>query len=379
MGLLSMVLGVVLIAALGWKLHQLAGSPHDRPLRAVTSCLACAAVAFPFGLPFGAAWLDGLTVPGTAKLLQNVLLLCTVYFLMCFYLYSAADLEQGSRRARWELVPLVAVIVVISVAMYSTPTELRGLSYGTADMTITSVATFYFVAGCYLIYALVAALYWTLRRASATRPPVSVGLRLAAAGMAGMSLGATVRGVVVVIRWLGGRVPPILPEAAAGLLAVAIPLFVVGIAYPAAAMRLAALRVWWQHRRIYHRLRPLWMILQSAYPEFVLGRVPAGRWRDAVSLRGVHRRYYRRVIECRDGLVRISPYLEQVRAEAGVEPASPAELAALLREALRAQAEGRPVGEHATPVAVPVDGGGGLDADVRELVTLAEALQRKPT
>jgi hypothetical protein len=39
------------------------------------------------------------------------------------------------------------------------------------------------------------------------------------------------------------------------------------------------------------------------------GPDPVGRWRDLSRLRGVHRRYYRRVIECQDGLVQVSPYL----------------------------------------------------------------------
>jgi hypothetical protein len=129
-------------------------------------------------------------------------------------------------------------------------------------------------------------------------------------------------------------------------------------------MRLTALRIWWQHRRTYHRLSPLWTVLHDEFPEDALHRVPSQHpLRDVLSLRGVHRRYYRRVIECRDGLVRISPYL-------GPDDSS---LAERVRTGLRAHASGSPAPARATPVAIP--NSDGLDADVRELVALSEALR----
>jgi hypothetical protein len=84
----------------------------------------------------------------------------------------------------------------------------------------------------------------------------------------------------------------------------------------------------------------------------------------------VHRRYYRRVIECRDGLVRISPYLARYRIDPGADAST---LASRLKDALRAHAEGEPVPPQAMPVAIPQ--GDGLDADVHELVALARALR----
>jgi hypothetical protein len=73
----------------------------------------------------------------------------------------------------------------------------------------------------------------------------------------------------------------------------------------------------------------------------------------------VHRRYYRRLIECRDGLVRISSRL-------GPDDGQP--LGSRLLAALDVpQAPGLP--GDAVPLAIP--GTAGLDADARELVTLA--------
>jgi len=143
--------------------------------------------------------------------------------------------------------------------------------------------------------------------------------------------------------------------------------FMVGFAYPATTTRLAALRVWWQHRRIYRRLAPLWTLLHQHFPEDAFGRAPSGRWGDAFRLRGVHRRYYRRVIECRDGLLRVSPYL-------GSDDNGDSSLAERLRAGLLACAAGVPAPGEAVPVAIPATDG--LDADVRELITLSEALRR---
>ncbi|WP_246076188.1 MAB_1171c family putative transporter [Amycolatopsis cihanbeyliensis] len=367
----SVLFVVVLGTALGWKAYQLYRAPQDRPLLAVTLCLACAAAAFPLGLPAGARLVDSIFEFGVSELGQNVLLLATVYWLMCFYLFSATDLEQGRRRAKWEAVPLAAVVVAITVATFATPVELRWSSFGEADMQVTGAATFYLLAGLYLVYAIATALHWTWRHARATRPPLSVGLRLAGAGMAGMVLAGSVRAGFVVIRWSGGSIPSWLNATASLLLSLAIPLFVIGISYPSVATRIAALRVWRQHRTRYRQLHPLWMELHQVYPEHLLGRVPGSAWRDALRLRGVHRRYYRRVIECRDGLVRISPYLAHARETAN----NGTSLAELLRAALRAHAEGEPVSTKASAVAVPL--ADDLDADVYELVELSNALRAR--
>nr|WP_291410283.1 DUF6545 domain-containing protein [Actinophytocola sp.] len=104
--------------------------------------------------------------------------------------------------------------------------------------------------------------------------------------------------------------------------------------------------------------------------------MPISPWRDALSLRSVHRRYYRRVIECRDGLVRISPYLANMGADPA-ELAVPEHLAEQLTGALRAHAAGQTVPPQAIPIAMPSDDS--LDADVDRLIELSHAVQRTAT
>jgi hypothetical protein len=95
--------------------------------------------------------------------------------------------------------------------------------------------------------------------------------------------------------------------------------------------------------------------------------------RDRLSLRRVHRRYWRRVVEIRDGLVQISPHL----ADVDFIPRRPAhEQVDKFREALRRQREGvQPGSPSAVLVAAPPREG--AEADVEQLVNLARALSWK--
>ncbi|MFI9276258.1 MAB_1171c family putative transporter [Kitasatospora sp. NPDC052896] len=365
--------GVAILAALTWKLYQLVKAPQDSPLRAVTLCLASVGAAFPLGLQSAARAFDSLAGHGSAKLLQNALLLGAAYWLMCFYLYSASDHRQGRIRARWEAVPLVIAIATISLAALTTPQSVKDRLYATTDMRVTQVAVFYLVAGLYLVYAMASALRWTWRYARMSTRPLAAGLWMAAAGMAGLVAASSVRAVFVVIRWWGGSVPVALLRSADLLLVIGVPLFMIGVSYPGFVTRVAAIRIWRHHRRLYRRLYPLWTMLHEAYPEDALNRVPVSRWDYVLSLRSVHHRYYRRVIECRDGLVRISPYLADLCAYGdGDGETSPVALAEHLRTALETYLSGGSATSTAVPIALPRSDD--LDADVRQLVALADAV-----
>lgn len=121
-----------------------------------------------------------------------------------------------------------------------------------------------------------------------------------------------------------------------------------------------------RHYRQYRHLAPLWNELHRAFPQDALTRVPSSPWLERITPRGVDRRYYRRVIECRYGLVRISPPL--------MVPGSPQPLADRLLTALRIVPAAREAPEDTVAVAVAVPSSAGLDADARELVALARQL-----
>lgn len=365
---------VLLAAAVTWKLFQLAKDPHNAPLRAVTLCLVCAATSYPLAMPGGATGLDTVAGHGVAKLMQNILLLLTCHFLMCFYLYSAADTHAGRRRARREGWGLVLVSTAITAIAVTAPDTVLSGSFATADMTIPQVAAFYLVAGLYLMYTISAAFWWTRRYARISRRPLSTGLWLTAAGLGGMAVACAIRAAFVAIRSQGHAVPTVLTTVTSLLLVLSVPLFVIGVTYPGARNRLTAIGVWHQHRAQHRRLRPLWLLLSSAFPHTVLYAADSasrrGRWRSG----GVHRRYHRRVIECRDGLVLIGPHLAALRdGDATTEDAALSRAAERLHEAERScLAAGTGPEQALTPTALRHRD---RDADVRQLLKLSDALR----
>ncbi|MFD6417924.1 MAB_1171c family putative transporter [Streptomyces sp. NPDC060194] len=359
-----------LVAAVVWKLYKLRRSPRDAPLRSVTLCLVCATLSYPVAMPGGASGVDTVAGHGTAKLIQNVLLLLTVYFLMCFYLYSA-DEEAARDRARKEAVVVAGFVTAITAAAVTVPHEVFAGSFSTADMTIPQIAFFYLAAGLYLMYALGWACRWTCRYARRSRRPHSTGLWLAAFGLGSMAAACAIRAAIVAVRWTDGHVPePLMNTVALGLVA-SILLFVAGVTYSGARSRITASRLWLQHRRDYRRLDPLWKLLAGTFPENVLrpaSPTAADRWRA----RGVHRRYHRRIVECRDGLVDISPHLVDEN-DGTVLDIGAKELAARLRRASVRVGQGVSAPRRVVPLAMA--SGSDRQSDVRQLIAVSEALR----
>ncbi|MFB7935975.1 MAB_1171c family putative transporter [Streptomyces sp. NPDC056049] len=363
---------LVLVAALGWKVYQLKRSPHDAPLRSVTLCLLCATLSYPVAMPGGASGVDTVAGHGAAKLIQNVLLLLTVYFLMCFYLFSAADEEAGRRRARKEAVAVGLVVIAISAAALTVPHEVFAGSFSTADMTVPQIAFFYAGAGLYLMYALGMAYRWTTQYARMSRRPHSTGLWMTAVGLGAMAVACAIRAVIVAVRWGGDEVAHPVMAAVAFLLVASILLFAAGITYSGARARLSSLRLWLRHRRDHRRLAPLWELLTEVYPDTVLRPAsPAAldRWRA----RGVHRRYHRRIVECRDGLVDISPYLLDDGDDSAMLDLDTDEFAARLRRAAGRIEEGVPAPRRAVPLAMAL--GSDRESDVKQLIEVSDALR----
>jgi hypothetical protein len=355
---MTIVQGGLLYAALFWKIYQLSRAPRDLPLRLVTLCLGCAAVAYPFGVAA-----DSSSQPAIGPILfalTDYALLCgVIYTLYLFFVFSALEPRQAKVVARRQAIPLAVTVTILVIAAVTTPPTVRIPEY-----PVENVSVFYIAADLYLSYGLAMTVLAVRRHAKGAQPRLRRGLRLTMIASASMSAGAALLGVGVLINWTGTPPPVALTRTAVYLLLPGILLFLVGISYPGVATRLAALRVWWNHVRTHRQLAPLWTVLHEAFPQDALNRRPLRPWRDTVSLRGVHRRYYRRVIECRDGLVRISPYLAQV--DDGPLPDR-------LRAALQSHASGESVASQAMPVAVPA--GDGLDADVNELVALSRSLR----
>ncbi|MEU7481096.1 MAB_1171c family putative transporter [Lentzea sp. NPDC042327] len=361
--------GIVAFSALAVVLYLLVRRPHDPRLRSVTGLVAGWAVGYPFGrAAANGRWFLGLD-PMVCQLVQHSMLQVGVFCLICFFLFSALDDEGARRKAVQHLVPLAGCIAVMTWAVLSIPDELRVAaarvpnSLGGGPTGVLAITVFYALGNGYLLYGFATMFGWARRYARGAEPRLRRGLLITSTGLALLVPADAIFVSSNVSRYFGEPLPRWLLTAAVWFLLPGVLLCVVGVLYPVAAMRFAATRLWLRHLRAYHRLGPLWTLLHQSFPEDALHRVPSRR--DAFSLRGVHRRYYRRVIECRDGLVRISPYVAQ----------TPEDLP--LAERLRAGLETRRAGGVAQrrPIALAVPEHDGMDADVGELEKLAVALR----
>ncbi|GGM81739.1 hypothetical protein GCM10012275_60440 [Longimycelium tulufanense] len=370
--ILLLVNGIVLYSALVWKLYQLGRAPREVPLRIVVLCLTFGGLAYPLEALLGPAVVSQ-TQAGPMLLMwaHRLVLMPLIYSLICFFLFTTLNPARARRRALREAVPLAATLATLTVLALLVPTGVDP-----ADYPLTLVATFFLVGDAYTVYGFTMTWRWTRRYAHGARPRLRTGLAITGVGLAAMIVATVLLMVIVTFRWAGTTPPSAVVVAQKLLLVPGIIVFIIGVSYPGAMMRAAAVRLWWRHLRTYHRLRPLWTLLHEAFPDDALtrARVPRTRLRDVVSLSEVNFRWYRRVIECRDGLVRISPHVTALRPAGDLErPPRPAEQAALLHAALRARRDGHPASPTPAPIALPERDD--LEADVRALLALSHAVR----
>jgi len=357
---------VLFAAALAWRIYQVARAPTV-PNWAVTACVAGFAAAFLLQQPVVSDDVDALLGRGAARVANNALLACGICALVIFFLGSALG-PRRYRRVVAELIPLAAAIALMVVAMDLTRPELRGLPLGPSTIHDSGVAVFYLGAGLYLIYGLIACTCWIVRYLRVADRNLRIGLRLGAAGLACAAAGSVFRALYIVVAWVFGPVVKILLLLGVPFVIVGGMLFLAGVTYPGLRARVSALRRRRQHRREHEALAPLWTVLVEAFPSIVL-RTPPRRG-DRLAPRGIHRVHYRRVIEIRDGLVQLSPYLDADFGE--VVATDPGAAATALKTALRRHADGEASDGRAKQV-LPA-GADDIESDVRPLLALSAAM-----
>jgi hypothetical protein len=359
---------VLFTAALVWRIYQLQRAPKSLPLWAVTMTIAGVFGSFLCQQKFISDALDESAGRGAGRLLNNVLLAVGLCSLLIFFLGSALS-PHRYRRVVFELIPLTAAIALMCVALAITPAEARGVSLGPNVVQIPGVALFYLGAGVYLIYGLIACVTWMIRYYRTADRHLRIGLRVSGIGLALSAAGSVLRAVYIVVAWAWGPTLSILLKIGIPLVIFGTAGFLAGITYPGVQARVAAFRRRRQHQRHYRELNPLWTLLVAAYPKIVLRAAPP-RALDLLRPRNVHRRYYRRVIEIRDGLVQLSPYLRTDLATVAAVDAGSA--AAELMSALSRHAAGED-SDHKAHLVLP-GGANDIEADVRPLLALARAI-----
>jgi hypothetical protein len=366
---LTLAATILFTAALAWRIYQLQRAPRELPVWAVAVTIAGVFGSFLCQQKAISDALDELVVRGTGRLLNNVLLSVGLCSLLIFFLGSTLG-PRRYRRAAFEMIPLAAAIALMCVALAITPAEARGVSLSATVVHIPGIALFYLGAGSYLIYSLIACVWWIGRYYRTADHHLRIGLRLSGIGLALGAVGSILRALYIVVAWIFGPSMAVLLSIGIPLVILGTMLFIVGLSYPGVQARFAAFLRRRRHRRHYQQLTPLWTLLTKAYPDIVLRAGP--RWPfDRLRPHNVHRRYYRRVIEIRDGLVQLSPYLETDLAAVAVD--DPHSAAEELKTALTRRAGDEESGRKARLV-LP-GGANDIEADAQPLLALARAVE----
>ncbi|MGW0702186.1 MAB_1171c family putative transporter [Streptomyces sp. NPDC002867] len=363
-----------------WKGIDLARAPHNRVLRFLVACLLLLLGGEVLSFPEVNSAFDAASAVGVGKVAFNAIYMSGLCALILFFTCAARGADEAYRRhLRIHTGLLAGTLIALALSMAATPAGLRAHSLRTPHMAEPAIASFYVIGNAYFIYAYLTAGWWTLRYARKAAQHLGIGLRITALGLLGLTVSSADRMLLVLLR-IGE------PGSHEGFNTVnwslsnwSMGIVLTGICYSASVQLLARLRSMSRHRRMYHELTPLWTALTTAYPELVLDRAPARRrWRHR--RRTYEQRFYRRLIECRDGLLRLSPYLAHIAPDTDLAHVPAERLAGYVTEALAmvSTAEVPHTELSAVRVATPV-GGDDLDSDARELIAISHCLGgRKP-
>ncbi|MFE2933469.1 MAB_1171c family putative transporter [Streptomyces sp. NPDC059278] len=372
---------VPLIILLGigvlWKGTGLARDPHNRVLGFLVAALVLLMVGEILSFPEINTAIDTGTAAGVGKVAFNGIYMSGLFALVLVFITALGGTKAAYRRhLRINTGLLAGALTALVLAMIATPARVRGHSLSNPDMAHPAVASFYLVGNAYFLYAYLASGLWALRYTRRASGNFGLGLLAMALGLIGLTLTSAGRMILVALRIGEPGSNQAFNTVIWSLSNWAMGLVLIGICYATGVQLITRLRSAVHHRRMYHELAPLWTALTAAYPELVLSRAPEGSgWRRLHRHHSYERRFYRRLIECRDGLVRLSPYLTRVAPNDDLARGPAGQLARHLTEALalKPAAESPHTELPAALVASPAENNLGADAD--ELIALSHALR----
>jgi hypothetical protein len=351
-------------AAVVYKVPALRRRPDDWSLRTLWLTLLALAVTLTLLLPPVYLGIDRLFgVPNLTRLLAHTLTLLASWSVQAYlaYLnYPEIEARPSVRRSGWLL---LGTLVLMTIFFVLAPVDDEApLDFMTRYGDAPFILEYRLVFLLYLGFALVNVVGLCWRYAGlADRPALSLGLRIDALGaVVGLGYVGHETARVAVMRF-GVGYPIRDADALTQLLvAISITLIVVGSTIPSwgAHVGIPTLYRWMDHYRALRQLFGLWRVLCDAAPEIALVP-PRSALTDALDLRDVRFRLYRRVVEIRDGELALRSYLDSRVPErardfcwkAGVSSEQIDEHveAACVAAALRAKARGRRT-EHTAPV-----------------------------
>lgn len=285
--------------------------------------------------------------------------------------HGTAGTRIGRRAAA--LIVFVALLwVCFLAAPVGNPTDMFTSDYGDAPL----VATYLLVSLTYLAMALVDVIRGTLRYGRDADGILARALRLIGIGC-WLGLGYIAVKVVYVVRLLAGygTAGSTLESTTARLLAVGGRLLVVaGSTLPFLTAQTTRACAWLTTHRNLRRLYPLWALMYQTEPGIALDP-PRSALVDALRLRDLDLRLYRRIIEIRDGRLALTPYLDPTLDPSRQSDDAAAAEAAALRAAVERQQQGDLVS--APPASTrSATATGTFDDEVQWFLRVAEHLRR---
>jgi hypothetical protein len=377
-------------AAVLYKLSLLRRSPDDpaaRPYLWTLVALASAltVLAHPVYLT-----LDRLAgIPNLARLLGHGFIMVTAWSARAILSYVNYPFEEARSRVRRHGAVLVVALAFMGVLFGLAPVDEETMQFMSRYATAPFILEYWLVFLGFLGVALFDIVRLDLAYATrADNPALKLGLRtVALGGVVGLGYVAN-EGLYV----LGAQVDATYPlgnkdMVTTVLVAGGTSLMIIGSTMPAwgPIVGIPAAARWINRYRTLRHLYPLWADLYRVSPGVALAP-PGSPLMDALSLRDLNVRLYRRVVEIRDGLLTLRPFVDpRVREEAdalgrlaglsGDDLDAVAEVATVAA-AIRAKGRGHAMVEGGVVAALPADSD--LGAEAAYLTRLSRAYRFSP-
>lgn len=341
-----------------WRVHALIRARAGVQTMAITVAIAALTLAPMLLATAIGDHLDDSTGTGVGRVVGYACLALGVAALAVAFFYGHTE-SARQRRAGIEAVPLVVAVVGLSFAMTQTPEALRTASLDSLTVRDVGLAVFFVIAGAYLMYGLADCVLSLSRLLPFAEGYLRISLRTMGAGLGIAAIGAAMQVLFIVVNLVYYATWSAVLELSRLSIVVGIVVFVVGLSYPGVRGLVVRVRYRRGHRVDYRRLEPLWVLLTDAVPEVVLPRIADS---------DPNLRFQRRVVEIRDVLVQLSPYLSEGFGIGGDPVADVADL----KRSIAARAESRGVVAPTRMVLVPK--GRSIDDDAAPLLILSDQM-----
>jgi hypothetical protein len=393
--ILSLIPAVLAWAGVAYKLPAYWRNRHDPVVRSFWLSLLFLALALTVLLPPLALRIDHVTrIANLSRLLGNGVVLIAAWAVQIF-VFLNLDYRRNGARSRIHLASwaLAGVLVAMTGLFVLAPVHREAADfwqrYGTAPFTLE----YRLVYLAYLGLAVINIVRHSWHYAGmADRPSLSLGLRLVAIG--GLLGGGYVahEGVRAAALTVGLHTSVLDSDTITRvLIASSVALMVAGVTMPAWGPRFGIPTLY--HRlggyHTYRQLYPLWHALYRASPEIAL-LPPRSALIDALMIRDLDFRLYRRVVEIRDGSLALRPYFDSRVIEQARELCHAADLsddeglatieAASIAAALQARMDDQParVGISSGESSFESHGGADVAGEAEVLMRVARCYRRSP-